>query len=372
MQGNSSLFRRFRTAPGVYVASVGIAAILFIGDLLIPRGATPAIGYCAIPVLAGNARRREFLLAITIACSVLTGAGYFFEPAGAMAWMSIFDRIMILGVLWLTYWLVWRRIELLAAVTGQARILEETKRELERSNAELDSFASVIAHDLRGPLNTIGLLSRLLGDRRPPNSPDDSADLAANIQNEILSLSTLIQSLLNYGRVGGGEVHLADCDCGAVLDLVRHRLKSQLEENHAQVTNDSLPTLPADPALMQELFQNLIENSIKYRGAEPPRIHVSAVQSADMSRFFVRDNGIGIKPTDFQRIFQPFRQSRADSRSGIGLGLATCKRIVERHGGHIEVQSTYGKGTTFSFTIPMPMTKAIAAVQRPELSAVES
>ena len=131
-------------------------------------------------------------------------------------------------------------------------------------------------------------------------------------------------------------------------------------------------TLPADPALIQELFQNLVENSIKYHGAEPPRIHVSAVQSAGMSQFFVKDNGIGIKPADFERIFQPFRQSRAESRGGIGLGLATCKRIVERHGGHIEVSSTDGKGATFSFTIPMPVNNAGAPVQRPELYAVEN
>jgi signal transduction histidine kinase len=255
----------------------------------------------------------------------------------------------------LTYQIVWRRAQSAAALTHQTLILEQTKRELERSNAELDSFASVIAHDLRGPLNTIGLLSRLLAVQDSRNSEDESADLAASIQSEIKSLGSLIESLLTYGRIGGGEVRMTDCDCSAVLNSVRQRLKSELEMSCAELTNDPLPTLPADRALMEELFQNLVENSIKYRGAEAPRIHVSVVQSAGASRFYVRDNGIGIKPDDFERIFQPFRQSRrGDSHGGIGLGLATCKRIVERHGGQLEVQSTLGKGATFSFTIPLP------------------
>jgi len=339
-----------------YITPGTIAVLLFVGDLLIPRGATPAIGYCVIPVLAGGKQRPRFLLAITIACTILTWLGYFLEPAGAPAWMSGFDRGMVTGALWLIFRLVWRRNQAIVALAHQTQILEETKRELERSNSELDTFASRVAHDIRGPLNTIGLFAHLLGDSQLPQWNIDSAGWAASIENEVNALGNLTKSLLTYGRVGGGNLQVAPCDCEAVLNSVRQKLRSLIEETGAQVTNDPLPTLAADPTLTAELFQNLIENGIKYRSAEPPRIHVSAIGSSEVWRFSVRDNGIGIQPSDLERIFEPFCQTgRVDSHPGVGLGLATCKRIVERHGGCIEVNSTVGLGTTFSFTIPAQM-----------------
>ncbi len=332
-------------APGA------IAALLFVGDLLIPRGATPAIGYCVIPVLAGVARRGDFLIGMTIVCTILTWVGYFFEPPGAAAWMSVFDRAMITGALWLIFELVSRRNQVVAALSHQTLLLQNTKGELERSNAELDTFASMVAHDIRGPLNTISLFSQLIG--RSAGSKVQPAECAAIIQTEIASLSNLIETLLAYAQIGGGDLRVAPCDCAAVLDSVRQKLRSLCEQNGAQVTNDPLPTLPADPVLIAELLQNLIENGIKYRGNEPPRIHVSAVQCPDAWQFFVRDNGLGIKAHDLPRIFDPFCQAgRVGSRRGVGLGLATCKRIVERHGGCIEVAST-GRGSTFTFTIPV-------------------
>ncbi len=329
----------------------GAIAALFVGDFLIPRGATPAIGYCAIPVLAGGARRRDFLIGTTIVCTILTWLGYFFEPPGAAAWMSVFDRAMITGALWLIFDLVSRRNQALAALTDQTLLLQTTKRELERSNAELDRFASMVAHDMRGPLNTISLFSQLIN--RSESSKFQPAECAAIIQTEIASLSNLIQTLLAYGQIGGGDLRVTSCDCEAVLDSVTQKLRSLCEQNGAQVTNDPLPTLPADPVLIAELLQNLIENGIKYRDNDPPRIHVSALQSPEGWQFFVRDNGVGIKAYDLERIFDPFLQAgRVGSGRGVGLGLATCKRIVERHGGCIEVAST-GRGSTFTFTIPV-------------------
>ena len=342
-----------------------IAAPLFIGDLLIPRGATPAIGYCAIPVLAAAARRRDFLIGMTIGCTILTWLGYLFEPPGAAAWTSVFDRAMITGALWLIYELVHRRNVALAALAKQTRELEATQRELERSNAELDGFASMVAHDIRGPLGSIGLFSQLLG--QGANSTNDIAEWALSIRREITSLSDLIQRLLSYGRVGGGEVHLMNCDCDSVLNSVRQKLKSLITDSGARVTNDPLPTLPADAILMAELFQNLIENGIKYHSQDPPRIHLSAERCPEGWRFLVRDNGIGIASKDLERIFRPFRQGRpSDARHGVGLGLATCKRIVERHGGAIKAQSTAGRGSTFTFMIPM---RTDAEVTKPAATA---
>jgi light-regulated signal transduction histidine kinase (bacteriophytochrome) len=294
------------------------------------------------------------MLGMTIACTALTWIAYFVEPSGSAAWISIFERAMVTGVVWLTFYLVSRRNAAIAMLDRQTRTLEETKRELERSNSELERFASVVAHDIRNPLNSIGLLSQLLGDRQLTRSPAESAEWAAKIQKQIASLSNLIESLLSYGRVGGGKLRVAQCDCDAVLDSVLQKLNSLIEVSGAEVTNDPLPTIAADAALIGELFQNLIENGIKYRSQESPRIHISVERNSDRWRFSIRDNGIGISAPDFERIFQPFQQvGRVDSRHGIGLGLATCKRIVERHGGDLEVESTVDFGTTFTFTIPV-------------------
>jgi signal transduction histidine kinase len=336
--------------PGL--ASAALAILLFVGDVLIPRGATPAIGYCAIPLLASGVKRRGFVFGMTIACTVFTWVGYLVEPGGGAAWMSGFDRIMVTGALWLIFYLVSYRNQVVAALAQQTLRLEETKRELERSNSELDSFASVVAHDIEGPLHTIGLFAHLLRNQDSTSSASEIAEWASDIQSEIRSLSRLIQSLLNYGRIGGGRIRLESCDCEAVLDSLRRDLRFLLAENCAQVTNDPLPTLQADPALMAELFQNLIQNAIKYRRTEPPTIHVSASEQPEGWRFSVRDNGLGIQADDLERIFQPFAQcERAGANSGVGLGLATCKRIVERHGGHIEAHSVAGAGSTFTFTI---------------------
>jgi chemotaxis family two-component system sensor kinase Cph1 len=265
---------------------------------------------------------------------------------------------MVTGVLWLTFLLVFRHAQAITALAHQTRALEQTKRELERSNAELDSFASVVAHDIRGPLNTIGLFTRLLGDRGSTKFDEESAEQIAKIESEVHSLSSLIQSLLSYARIGGGEVHCIACDCEAALEAVRQKLKSELERERAEITNDPLPAVPADRTLIEQLFQNLIENSIRYRSEASPRVHVSASQTSAGWEFFVRDNGIGIKPEDVERVFLPFQQldahkSQRSAGGGVGLGLATCKRIVERHGGRIEVMPTRGQGATLMFTIPV-------------------
>jgi light-regulated signal transduction histidine kinase (bacteriophytochrome) len=136
---------------------------------------------------------------------------------------------------------------------------------------------------------------------------------------------------------------------------VRQKLKSELEQDRAEITNDPLPTVPADRTLIEQLFQNLIQNSIKYRREAPPRVHVSASQTSAGWEFFVRDNGIGIEREDVERLFLPFQQLHGNKphRGGVGLGLATCKRIVERHGGRIQVMPTHGQGATLKFAIPL-------------------
>lgn len=328
---------------------IAIMMILFIVDLLTPRGTTPAIGYCIIPVLAARTGRRKFMIAITLVCMIFTVLAFFLEPIGEEAWMEIVNRALIIGALGLTFLLVLRLLE----SAYQTHRLAEKKSELERSNAELEHFASIIAHDIRGPVNTIGLLSQLLCNRGPIEPNVSSQDYGENIQELVDSLNHLIQRLLTYGRVGGGQLRIESCDCEKTLESVRRKLKSLIEKNNATVTNDPLPTLAADPEFIGELFQNLIENGIKYCSSEPPHIHVSAVRGPDGWSFAVRDNGKGIESIDLQQIFEPFHQgANADRRRGVGLGLTTCKRIVERHGGQLGATSIVGSGSTFTFNIP--------------------
>jgi light-regulated signal transduction histidine kinase (bacteriophytochrome) len=174
-----------------------------------------------------------------------------------------------------------------------------------------------------------------------------------SIDTSISGMSDFIQSLLSYGHVGSGELKLQDCDCASVLNDVRLNLTTDVQQSCITISNDPLPVIRADPILVTQLFQNLIENGIKYRREETPRIHVAATPQSDGWLFSVRDNGIGVHPEDYERIFKPFCQSDGykSLENGVGLGLATCKKIVERHGGQITVQSTLGEGATFTFSM---------------------
>jgi signal transduction histidine kinase len=337
-----------------YVLSVVATIIFFVVDIILPRGATVAIGYCLVPAVAAGTRRLGFLFGMTLTCTVLTWAGFFLEPLGYPAWQSAFDRAMVTGVVWFALALVLRRISVIRELVRQKQALKEVSLELQRSNGELTNFASVVAHDLRGPLNTVGLFAQLLSNAGSIKADAECNEFVGSIRAELDRMSSFIQSLLAYGRTGSGDIRLQGCDCASVLSDVRRNLTADLKRNSVEISNDPLPVIQADPALIAQVFQNLIENSIKYRSEAAPRIHISAVQGSGCWVFEVQDNGIGIRPNDFEKVFKPYRQGHNGeaARGGVGLGLATCKRIVERHGGSIEVQSKPGEGATFRFTIP--------------------
>jgi signal transduction histidine kinase len=347
--------RRFWWSPAsAYVLSVAATLVFFVADSILPRGATVAIGYCVVPAIAAGTRRLGYLFGMTLTCTVLTWAGFFLEPSGYPAWQSAFDRAMVTGVVWFALVLVLRRAYVIRELVRQKQALNEMTLELRRSNGELTNFASVVAHDLRGPLNTVGLFAQLLADSNSIKADAESIEFVGLIRTELNQMSSFIQSLLVYGRVGSGSIRLQVCDCGSVLTDVRRNLMADLKRNEVEISNGPLPVIRADPVLFGQLVQNLIENSIKYHGEVAPRIHISAVEESGRWLFTLRDNGIGIRPEDLDNVFKPFRQAHEGraARGGVGLGLATCKRIVERHGGSIEVQSKPGEGATFLFTIP--------------------
>ena len=234
-----------------------------------------------------------------------------------------------------------------------AEELKRTVEELARSNAELEQFAYVASHDLQEPLRAVAGCVELLEKDYHGKFDPGADELLRHAVDGATRMQTMIRDLLAYSRVGTRAQPFVEVDCQAALDLALTNLSTAIHESGAVITHDPLPALMADPTQLAQLFQNLIGNGIKFRGGRVPEIHVGAQRQDDGWRFSVRDNGIGIEPQYLDRIFVIFQRlhTRAEY-PGTGIGLAICKRIVERHGGKISVESEPGKGSTFIFTLP--------------------
>jgi len=224
--------------------------------------------------------------------------------------------------------------------------------ELERSNYELQQFAYVASHDLQEPLRMISSYLQLIERRYKSKLDQDADEFIEYAVGGAKRLQNMINALLEYSRVGTTGRSFEPVDCEKVLGDTLANLKVAIEENSAVITHDPLPIVMADRSQMLQLFQNLIGNAIKFRGQEAPRIHVSAGRKDDEWTFYVKDNGIGIEEQYKDRIFDLFQRLHNRGYSGTGIGLSVCKRIVERHGGKIWLESMFGKGSTFYFKIP--------------------
>ena len=236
--------------------------------------------------------------------------------------------------------------------------LKVTTQELARSNRDLEQFAYVASHDLQEPLRMVTSYVQLLAKRYKGKLDADADDFIHFAEDGAVRMWKLINDLLTYSRVGTHGKELEPTNCETALLQTLDNLKVAVEENQALVTHDALPTLTADNLQLIQLFQNLIGNAIKFRGDEPPRIHVSASRNGNGWIFSVRDNGIGIAPEYAKRIFIIFQRLHSREKyAGTGIGLSICQRIVERHGGHIWVESELGKGATFYFTLPASRTE---------------
>jgi len=231
--------------------------------------------------------------------------------------------------------------------------LRERTEDLLRSNTELEKFAYVASHDLQEPLRMVTSYTQLLQQRYRGRLDADGDEFIAYAVDGAARMRTLINELLAYSRVGTQGAPLVLKALDGLLDDVLQGLEVTLSEADAVVTRDPLPELWCDPTQIARVFQNLIVNATKFRGTESPKIHVGARREGEEWVFSVKDNGIGIDPTYFDRIFVIFQrlQSRVEYE-GTGMGLAIGKRIVERHGGRIWVESRPGAGSTFCFTLP--------------------
>ena len=226
--------------------------------------------------------------------------------------------------------------------------------ELERSNAELQQFAYIASHDLQEPLRMVSSYLQLLERRYKGQLDADADDFIHFAVDGAKRMRALINDLLAYSRVQTRGKPFEPTDGEKVLKLTLTNLQQAIEESKAEITHNPLPTVMADELQLVQVFQNLIGNAIKFRGDEPPQIHVSAKRTGNEWMFSVRDNGIGIEPQYAEKIFGIFQRVYGTAEyPGTGIGLAICKRIVERHGGHIWVESEPSTGSTFYFTLPI-------------------
>ena len=234
---------------------------------------------------------------------------------------------------------------------------KQAEEELRTTNAELQHFAYALTHDLQEPLRMVVNFTELLGQEYAGKLGEEADRYIAYSVEGALRIEALLKALLAYWEVADREPgSLVPADCGAVLAKVLLNLQAAIAESGAIVTSGRLPTVAAEEVMLMQLFQNLISNSIKYRGEETPRIHVSAERGAEGWMFSVRDNGIGIDPQYADRVFGMFKRLHGSEVPGTGIGLAICKKVVERQGGRIWVESEAGHGATFKFTVP-PLTQ---------------
>ena len=229
---------------------------------------------------------------------------------------------------------------------------ERLLREVRRSNEELSAFSHVVAHDLRTPLRAVRTYAELLARHMEGRLDPTASQFMTFVTEGADSMEQLIESLLRYAE-SGNELSTTRVNVNAVIDGLLKRLAPLIRETGATITTDTLPEIQADPVRLLQLFQNLIVNAINYRGGERPHIRISAEVAGNYFRFAVADNGVGIPREHFERIFLPLQRLESTNVPGTGIGLALCRRIVERHGGRIWVESVVGDGSTFLFTWPV-------------------
>ncbi len=266
-------------------------------------------------------------------------------------------------------WLEDRVRERTAELERLNEALREQADHLARANADLLHFSDLAAHDFQEPLRIIHAYSDLLMKRYGRTLDPDAREFFTILMDQSTRLRNLVSAVLNYSRIGQKPPpSLEPVDLSRELQLVLARFDSEIRASGATIDYDPLPCLAGERTQISELFRALIANALIYKGANPPRIAVRARQERGQWIISVEDQGIGIHPDYHQKVFAPFQRLHGSEYTGAGIGLAICRRIVERHGGRIWVESEPGRGAAFRFTLspepaPQPVEAAATAAR---------
>lgn len=344
--GATAIFQVQNTTQ--FAVHTSLTFIVLGAGVLCLRPGEAAMGILTSPHAGGVMARR--LLPAAIAIPALLGSlllagerAQWFDSGTGEAVVALLTMITLMAIIW------WAAIPLNR--TGHA--LEERTGELARSNTDLEHFAYLASHDLQEPLRMVSGYTQLLAKRYKGKLDSDADEFIAFAVDGANRMRALIDDLLSYSRVGSRGKDLRPVAARDAADNALRNLQSQVERSGARIVIDELPTISADQVQLELLFQNLMGNAMKFHGAEPPRVHLTAGLVGDAWTFTVRDNGIGIDPAHNEKLFKMFQRLHSrEEYPGTGMGLAICRRIVERHGGRIWVESAPGKGSAFKFTVP--------------------
>ena len=311
--------------------------------------------FAAIMFVAWYGGLGPSLLAIIL--SVLMGSYFFAAPRGSLAIYDLEHQVsagLFVAVgLFVALLSELRRREIVRRKRAE-EMVRQAAQDLKRSNTDLEQFACIASHDLQEPLRTVAGFVTLLRDRYRGKLDDEADKFIDFAVDGVSRMSQLIQDLLAYSRVGTHGKQPEPTPCGQSLENALTNLQTSISKQNAKITHDPLPVVMADAAQLSQLFQNLIGNAVKFRHDDvPPEIRIGAERQSNQWVLWVKDNGIGIPPDQYDRIFEVFERLHGQKKyPGSGVGLAICRKIVERLGGRIWVESTVGKGTTFYFTLP--------------------
>lgn len=239
--------------------------------------------------------------------------------------------------------------------------VEERTRELKRSNEQLELMAYVASHDLQEPLRMVASYTQLLQVMYKGKLDAEADQYIERAVDGTIRMQELIDAVLSYARVDTRPGGFKFTSSEQALKLATLNLTLPIKESGAEISHGPLPVVYADLVQIVQVFQNLVSNAIKYRGEDAPRIEVSAEETGDLWTFSVRDHGQGIEPKNFERIFAMFRRLHGSSHPGTGMGLAICRRILERHGGTVWVEAAEGAGALFKFTLPKRVPATVEA-----------
>jgi signal transduction histidine kinase len=311
-----------------------------------------------------GAPRAAALVALAVVlylvCHFTLDPGLVILPSTVLDTMYVSSVIGAVGLSGVGSYLVRQQIDYSEqALTCRAEELRKTNEALVRSNLDLQQFAYIASHDLQSPLRSIGGFIQILESASADSLNDEAKECIRRTVQAVQRMQTLIRDLLAYSRLDSAASQFQRVNFRDVLADAVALLDAPVRESGAEVTCGTLPIVVGDRSQLVQLLENLIGNALKYRGDEPPRIYVAAEQRCDNWVFSVRDNGIGIDPKYHDRIYDIFRRLHTyQEYSGTGIGLAICRRVVNRHAGRIWVDSELGRGSCFYFTMPTQATNS--------------